>query len=167
MPDETQGKQVPGFVIHGTPRSKKNSPRIVNIGPMCRACGKRGGFPKVLPSLAYEEWEAAAVRECMTIKAALRAAGIELPIAAPIHVEALFYLLPTKDGRMRADCPDVSNLQEAVGDMLETAGIILNDRQIEDWDGTRRRLDAANPRVEIFIEILATMPVQETIFTQP
>ena len=56
---------VPRFVIRNAPRSKKNSPRIVNIGPMCRVCGRRGGFPKVLPSLAFEEWQSDAIRQCM------------------------------------------------------------------------------------------------------
>ena len=158
-----QGKdmrEVPGFVVRGIPRTKKNSPRVVNIGPMCRTCGKRGGFPKVLPSLAYEQWETAALRECTAIKPKLRAAGVELPIVHPISVEALFYLVPTNNGLMRLDCPDISNLEEAVGDMMQEAGIIANDRQIEDWDGSRRFLDKSNPRVEIYITILQEVPVQ-------
>jgi len=151
-------REVPGFAIHGAPRTKKNSPRIVNIGPMCRACGKRGGFPKVLPSLAYEEWESAALRECMAIKPKLRAAGVELPIVAPIGIEALVY-------RDRA-VGDLSNYLEAVGDMLQAAGIIQDDKQIEDWDGSRRLKDANNPRVEIFITILQEIPVQEVLICQ-
>ena len=152
---------VPGFVIYGTPRSKKTSNRVVNIGPMCRVCGKRGGFPKVLPSEAYCEWEADAVRQCMDIKVKLRNAGIELPIAHPIGIEALFYLAPTKEGRMRLDCPDLSNLMEALADMLQEAGIIKDDRQIADWDGSRRLL--GEPRIEVFIAILETIPVQEVL----
>lgn len=153
--------EVPGFVIRGAPRSKKNSPRVVNIGPLCRTCGKRGGFPKVLPSLAYEEWEADAVKQCMGIKTKLRNAGVELPIVHPIGVEALFYLAPTKDGVMRRDCPDLSNLLEAVGDMMQEAGIIQDDRQIADWDGSRRIL--GEPRCEIFVTILEAIPVQESL----
>jgi Holliday junction resolvase RusA-like endonuclease len=159
-------REVPGFAIHGAPRSKKNSPRIVNIGPMCRVCGKRGGFPKVLPSLAYEQWERAAVIECMLINQRLRAAGVELPIINPISVEALFYLVPTKSGLMRLDCPDLSNLMEAVGDMLQAADIIRDDRQICDWDGSRRMLDGAEPRVEIYITILEEIPVQEKLYVE-
>lgn len=145
---------VPGFVIYGAPRSKKNSPRIVNIGPMCRVCGKRGGFPKVLPSLAFEEWQADAIRQCMLIKPKLVAVGVELPIVHPVGIEALFYLAPTKEGRMRLNCPDLSNLMEAVADMLQEAGILQDDRLIADWDGSRRLL--GEPRVEIFITILET-----------
>lgn len=154
--------EVPGFVIRGTPRTKKNSPRIVNIGPMCRVCGKRGGFSKVLPSLAYEQWEAEAIRQCMSIKPKLLAAGVELPIVHPIGVEALFCLAPTKEGVMRLDCPDLSNLLEAVGDMMQEAGIIKDDRQIQDWDGSRRLL--GEPRVEVYLTILETVPVQEGLY---
>jgi Holliday junction resolvase RusA-like endonuclease len=152
---------VPGFVVRGVTRSKKNSPRVVNIGPMCRVCGKRGGFPKVLPSQAYCDWEADAIRQCMTIKPKLIAAGVELPIVHPIGIEAVFYLAPTKAGLMRLDCPDLSNLLEAVGDMLQESGIIKDDRQIADWDGSRRLL--GEPRVEIYITILEMVPVQEQL----
>jgi len=154
-------REVPGFVIRNAPRSKKNSPRIVNIGPMCRTCGKRGGFPKVLPSLAFEEWQADAIRQCMTIKPKLIAADIELPIVHPIGIEALFYLAPTAAGKMRLDCPDLSNLMEALADMLQEAGIIKDDRLIEDWDGSRRLL--GEPRVEVFITVLSESPVQEKL----
>ena len=152
---------VPGFVIRGPVRSKKNSPRVYGTGPVCRHCGKRGGFPKVLPSLAYEQWEADAIRQCMTIKPKLIAAGVELPIVHPIGIEALFYLAPTAAGKMRLDCPDLSNLMEALADMLQEAGIIENDRSIEDWDGSRRLL--GEPRVEIYITILEEIPVQESL----
>lgn len=123
---------------------------------MCRHCGKRGGFPKVLPSLAYEEWEAAALRECVGIKSKLRAAGVELPIVHPVGVEALIY--------RERNVGDLSNYLEAVADMLQAAGIIQDDKQIEDWDGSRRLKDSANPRVEIFIEILSEIPVQEALY---
>lgn len=148
-------RDVPGFAVHGAPRSKKNSPRVVNIGPMCSKCGKRGGFPKVLPSLAYEEWEKAALAECVGIKAMLRAAGVELPISAPIGVEALIY----RDRNVG----DLSNFLEAVGDMMQEAGIITDDKIIEDWDGSRRLIDRSNPRVEIYITILDEIPVQEKL----
>jgi Holliday junction resolvase RusA-like endonuclease len=152
---------IPGFVIRGPVRSKKNSPVVVNIGPMCMRCGKRGGFPKVLPSEAYRAWEADAIKQCMTIKPKLRASGVEIPIVHPIGIEALFYLAPTKSGAMRLDCPDLSNLMEALADMLQQAGIIRDDRQIADWDGSRRML--GEPRVEVFITILEEIPVQENL----
>ena len=152
---------IPGFVLRGAPRSKKNSPRIFSTGPVCRTCGKRSGFPSVHPSEAYETWERDAVIQCMTIKPKLIAAGVALPIMHPIGIEALFYLAPTKSGVMRLDCPDLSNLMEALADMLQEAGIIKDDRQIADWDGSRRLL--GEPRIEVFIAILETIPVQEVL----
>lgn len=144
---------VPGFVIHGAPRTKKNSQRIITIpakgAHRCHACGHLKGFPKVLPSEAYEAWEAAALREIMTIKPRL---GIDLPITGPVSVEALIY--------RERDVGDLSNYLEAVADMLQAAGVLKDDKQIEDWDGSRRRKDAANPRVEVFITLL---DVQESL----
>ena len=153
--------EIPGVVIRGPVRSKKNSPRVFGTGPVCRLCGKRSGFPSVRPSEAYEIWEADAILQCMTIKPKLIAAGVELPIVHPVGIEALFYLAPTKAGAMRLDCPDLSNLMEAVADMLQEAGIIKDDRQIEDWDGSRRLL--GEPRVEVYITILEEIPVQESL----
>jgi Holliday junction resolvase RusA-like endonuclease len=148
-------RTVPGFVIHGPPRTKKNSQRIVSIGPMCRTCGKRGGFPKVLPSEAYEQWQSAALRECVPIKIALLRCGFVLPISDPISVEALIY--------RERNVGDLSNYLEAVGDMLQAAGIITDDKIIEDWDGSRRLKDAADPRVGIYITILEEIPIQESL----
>ena len=114
-----------------------------------------------MPSAAYQEWEHAAIVQCMTIRPKLRAAGVELPIVHPIGIEALFYLAPTKGGLMRRDCPDLSNLLEAVADMLQVAEIIKDDRQICDWDGSRRLL--GEPRVEVFITISEEIPIQESL----
>lgn len=122
---------------------------------MCRACGKRVGFPKVLPSLAYEQWEAAALREMLTIRPKLCAAGFQFPILGPVAVEAIIY--------RERNTGDLSNYLEAVGDFLQAAAIISDDRQIESWDGSRRDKDAANPRVEIFLTVLADVPMQESL----
>lgn len=44
------------------------------------------------------------------------------------------------------------NLEEATADILERAGIIINDRNIVSWDGSRIvGIDKQNPRVEIEI----------------
>jgi Holliday junction resolvase RusA-like endonuclease len=53
----------------------------------------------------------------------------------------------------RRSKPDLINLEEATADILEAAGIIINDRNIVGWDGSRiAGVDAKNPRVEIEIE---------------
>jgi Holliday junction resolvase RusA-like endonuclease len=110
------------------------------------------GFPKVLPSEAYEEWERGALVECMMIKAKLREMGVELPILGLVSVEAHIY--------RERDTGDVCGYQQAIGDLLQAAEIIKDDRQIEDWDGTRRLKDSAAPRVEVFIRILSEVPAQ-------
>ena len=44
-------------------------------------------------------------------------------------------------------------LMQGTADLLEKAGILLNDRLIESWDGSRiMGLDKDNPRVEIEIK---------------
>lgn len=49
--------------------------------------------------------------------------------------------------------PDLINLEEATADILEAAGIINNDRDIDNWDGSRiMGVDKENPRVEIVIK---------------
>ena len=147
---------IPGFVIPGPPRTKKTSNRVISIpkkgAHRCARCGHMPGFPKVLPSEAYEQWEAAAVLHCAIIKAALRSVGVELPITAPVSVDAQIY----RDRNVG----DVCGYQQAIGDMLQDAGIISNDSQIEDWDGTRRRIDRESPRVEIWITMLEEGPQQ-------
>jgi Holliday junction resolvase RusA-like endonuclease len=147
---------VPGFVIHGPPRTKKNSGRIVVIptkgSRRCHACGHMSGFPKILPSEAYEAWEVGAIRELMEIKPRL---GVELPITAPVSIEALIY--------RKRDTGDIVGYLQAIGDMLQAAGVLKDDRQIEDWDGSRRLKDAANPRCEIFIRVLDDGPRQEEL----
>lgn len=52
----------------------------------------------------------------------------------------------------RRSRPDLINLEEATADILERAGIIINDRNIVSWDGSRIvGIDKQNPRVEIEI----------------
>lgn len=109
----------------------------------------------MLPSLAYEEWLSAAQGQLNVIKERLVAWGAVLPIEAPVGIEAHIY----RDRNVG----DLSNFLEAIGDMLQAAGIIKDDRQIQDWDGSRRLKDADNPRVEVFITILSDQPVQESL----
>jgi len=150
--------EVPGFVIRGAVRSKKTSQRIITIpkkGAHRCHCGHLPGFPKILPSEAHEAWHAAAMSQCYEVKRLLQSAGVVLPISSPISVEALFY----QDAN-RSDC---TGLYESLADLLQDAMIITNDKIIEDWDGTRRLLDKASPRVEVFLTILESVPVQESL----
>jgi Holliday junction resolvase RusA-like endonuclease len=61
----------------------------------------------------------------------------------PIHVEAVFYF--------KGPEPDLSGCCESIADAME--GILwANDKQIESWDGSRKRHDLDNPRTEIRVK---------------
>jgi Holliday junction resolvase RusA-like endonuclease len=151
--------EIPGFVIVGPPRTKKTSNRVVTIpkkgSHRCRLCGKIPGFTKVLPSEAYEEWEKAALSQCYGIKAELARRGVALPLVTSVSIEALIY-------RQQAS-GDAAGYYQAIGDMLQVAGILKDDKQIEDWDGSRRLKDAIRPRVEIYISVVEEVSVQEEL----
>ena len=118
------------FIIKLPPVSKKNSQRIL-FNPKTR---KRF----IAPSEKYKEYE--------------QNAGWFLPrrkepIDYSINVKCLFYM-PTK-----RKC-DLTNLLEAVDDVLVKHGIIADDNYtiIESHDGSRVLYDKENPRTEIYIE---------------
>jgi hypothetical protein len=129
-----------------SPKTKKNSPMIV---PGVR-------HPILLPSEAYREWERFALES-------LKKAGIVEPVMMgrkangkpdvrlrwtvaeaidyPVNCCALVY----RDARV-GDC---CGYYQAIGDMLQAAGIVADDRWISSWDGSRLLKDAARPRIEI------------------
>ena len=118
------------FIIKLPPVSKKNSQQIL-FNPKT---GKRF----IAPSEKYKEYE--------------QNAGWFLPrrkepIDYSINVKCLFYM-PTK-----RKC-DLTNLLEAVDDVLVKHGIIADDNYtiIESHDGSRVLYDKENPRTEIYID---------------
>jgi len=161
--------EIPGFVLKSEhPKTKKNSGRVISIpkkgGHRCGCCGHMPGFPKLLPSEAYERWEAACLVECIGIKKALLDRGVVLPITAPVSIEAHVYLTPAASGKMRLDCGDLVGYLQAIGDLLQAAEILKDDRLVEDWDGSRRHVDAAQPRVEVYVTVVGDAPpVQESL----
>jgi Holliday junction resolvase RusA-like endonuclease len=134
------------FTIHGPPRTKKTSNRIVRVK----------GRPVVLPSKANETWARAAVLQMRseyhrsTVLAVDPAAGkLTLdrplgPINTPVKVAATFY----RD----ANRGDLIGYMQALADALEAAGVVENDRLIVSWDGTRMLVDRHAPRVEVTVE---------------
>lgn len=130
------------------PTTKKTSNRIVTF--------KRTVFDKklrrpvakmmhaVLPSEDYVEFERICVSHAATICGQLRRQGIQLPITSPISIRALIY----REKRVG----DHTGFTQAIGDVLKSMDIILDDRIISSWDGTRRLHDKARPRVELLIE---------------
>ena len=60
---------------------------------------------------------------------------------APLNCRALFY----RDARRG----DAVGYYQGLADLLEKRGVIENDAQLTQWDGSRLLLDRENPRVEI------------------
>lgn len=118
------------FTIPGRPVTKKNSGRY---------CGP-GHFR---PSAAYEAYESVAVP---VLKTQARKQGIDNPIDRPCTL-AVSYFLPN-----RAGWPDLVGLMQATADLLETAGVVENDRFIISWDGTDiAGISRDEPRAEIVL----------------
>lgn len=115
------------------PRTKKNSSRVVKVGR----------FTKVLPSKAFCDWQDAALLEAIQTKFSLARYGVRLPITCGVQVRALVF--------REASIGDAVGFYQAIGDFLQAAGIIANDRQIVHWDGSRLLKDSARPRVEVEI----------------
>jgi hypothetical protein len=122
------------LVLLAAPRTKKTHSRVVSMGKRCPTC-KRGSIVRVLPSEAHEEWFKAALPQ-----ARLAWAGRK-PLELPVQVAAVFY--------REKLLGDLAGFIQALGDLLEAAGILENDRLIASWDGSR--LSKAAARIELVI----------------
>lgn len=116
--------------IIGAPRTKGNSPQLF---------GRRGKIGYV-PSKSFRQWEAIAVPQ---LRIAMRGAAA---FSGRVQVSAVFF-------RARA-IGDLDNYMKAMGDILQTAKVIANDRLIVSWDGTRLESDSKRPRVELRVQAL-------------
>lgn len=127
------------IVIPGNPMTKKNSQRIVHIGPKCPAC-HRGRKVVPLPSKQYETYEEMAG---WYINGGLR----RLKINTPVNVKCVYYI--EKDINV-----DLPNLLEATDDMLVKYGVLADDNRkiVASHDGSRVFYSpTSKPRVEITI----------------
>lgn len=108
------------------PITKKNHQQIVMVR----------GRPMVIPSKQYRQYEKDALNF-------LPGYGLD----KPLNIKCLFYM-PT---RRRVD---LTNLLEAVDDVMVKAGTIADDNSkiIVSHDGSRVLYDKENPRTEITIE---------------
>ena len=118
------------YTINLPPITKKNSQQIM--------MNKKTGRPFIMPSRKYREYEAAAAWYLKPRP--------PRPIGCALNIKCLFYL-PT---RRRTD---LTNLLEAVDDLLVHAGIIEDDHYgiVAAHDGSRCFWDKHNPRTEIII----------------
>ena len=118
------------ITLTGTPRTKKNSQRIIRIG--------RGS--RILPSEAYLDYAG----DCAIQLIAQRAtnAGINYPVNV-----SCVYFMPTRRK------VDLVNLLEATCDILKDNFVVIDDNSaiIAGHDGSRVAYDKLNPRVEIEI----------------
>ena len=128
------------FTIYGAPRTKKTSNRLVR-------CGR---FHKILPSKAFEVWNAMA----QIYIAKLRGQSSEIQNwnrfgyqHDQVNCAAVFY----RD----AERGDLVGYQQALADALEEAGIVENDKLIVSWDGSRLAKDRHDPRIEVTLEVAA------------
>jgi hypothetical protein len=92
------------------------------------------------------------------IRAVFARADIILPIAGDVSIKATFW-------RDR-NSGDLLGYEQALADFLQEpvqrngktvrkgSGVILDDRQVVSWDGSRLAKDAGRPRIEITIEVV-------------
>ena len=118
------------YTIPLAPVTKKNHQRILT--------NRKTGKPFVAQSAAYKRYEQAAWY-FLTPKP-------ESPLEGPCEVVAVFYM-PT------ARRVDLTNLLEALDDVLVAAGVLADDNSniLYSHDGSRVFVDRENPRTEIVI----------------
>ena len=120
------------IVIPGRAPTKKNSQVMIK------------GRNLILPSKSYREYYAFCIGT-KTRPGFLTQYG-NIQFEGHVHVCARYWL---PDKRWM---PDLVGLLQATGDILEAAGLIVNDRLIVSWDGSRIvGLDKESPRAEITI----------------
>lgn len=125
------------LVVPGAPRTKKNHMRIVRIK----------GRPALIQGASYKGWASVAIallraqwmRSYAAREAVLYGASV---IGYPVNLRALVY-------RERAGRADLLNYLAAVSDVLEEAGVLVDDKLVAGLDGSRLLVDRARPRVEI------------------
>ncbi len=113
------------LTVFGIPRTKKNSQRIIRIK----------GRVSIQQSAAYKKWE----KTCI-IKLANNSKRHK-PIDYPVNCKAVFY--------REKNIGDAVNFYQGIADLLEKHNILVDDKHIRTWDGSKLLKDPVNPRVEI------------------
>ena len=116
------------FTLEVIPRTKKNSQSIIMVR----------GRPIIIPSKYFKQFE----KECNL----LIPKKYRLKINTPVNIKAIFYM----DNRRRVD---LTNLLEALDDMLVTTRVIADDNRdiIVGHDFSRVYYDKQRPRIELEI----------------
>lgn len=123
------------LVILGAPRTKKTSNVLATAG----------GRHVVLPSKAWRDWVKRADIQWPDVgqHEAWFANG---PILCEVNCCALFYREALRG--------DAAGYYQGLADLLESRGIVENDKQIVSWDGSRLLKDPVRPRVELQLQPL-------------
>lgn len=115
------------------PVTKKNSQQIIT--------NPKTGRPFIIPSKQFRDFEKECKPYMLQIKNEI---GV---IKYPVNVQCIFYV----DRKLKYD---LTNLLEAIDDILVNYGILLDDNRdiLAAHDGSRVFYDKFNPRIEITIE---------------
>jgi Holliday junction resolvase RusA-like endonuclease len=124
------------FTIELPPVTKKNSGQVTKSGI-------------VLPSKAYRQYEKDAVR--------LIPAYARLHIDEPVNVCATYYTKIDYYAEGRKARVDITNLENALLDVLVAAGVLADDNCtiVISTDGSRVKHDKKNPRTEVVITAIS------------
>lgn len=117
------------IILNVVPRTKKNSSQLIFVK----------GKPRIIPSKKYREFE----QECLWQITGTYKKKIDYPV----NIKAVFYM----ESRRRVD---LTNLLEALDDMLVKAEVIADDNRdiIASHDGSLVLYDKTSPRIEVEIE---------------
>lgn len=98
------------------------------------------------------ELKAAEEHMIISLRSMANVQGIVEPYDGPVWTIMHFYFdnYYTEKGAMNKNIPDLSNLYQLPEDALQTAGIIVNDNQIESHD-LSRRLPSKDCALEVFV----------------
>lgn len=121
------------FTIWGHPVILKNSKNIVPLpvkgSKKCPVCGLRKTRPVPIPNKNYKAYQKHAL-----LQLAWQWKGKQ-PIRERLQMIVVFFGAWKESN---ANYPDESNLIEAPQDILQEAGVINDDRQIDNHDGSHR-----------------------------
>ena len=119
------------LTLPGRPITKKNHQQII----------KRGKRHMIVQSEVYQQYEQECLWRLKAYKGPRFDPGVKVRLTAR-------YWMPN-----RRSWPDLLGLLQATCDILESAGIIKNDRDVVSLDGSRiMGVDKENPRAEIRIK---------------